>query len=59
MVSDPYRGDAWGSGKERTMLTRTRQARAEAYRNDMIHRIAAAAAEARRRRTQPPQAPPQ
>jgi hypothetical protein len=41
------------------MLTRTRQARAEAYRNDMIHRIAAAAAEARRRRTQPPQAPPQ
>lgn len=59
MVSDPDRVDAWGSGKERPMLTRTREARAEAYRNDMINRIAAAAAEARRRRTRPPQTPPQ
>jgi hypothetical protein len=41
------------------MLTRTREARAEAYRNDMLSRIAAAAAEARRRRTPPPQGPPQ
>jgi hypothetical protein len=46
-------------GKEPALLTRTREARAEAYRTDMISRIAAAAAEAKRRRTQPPQAPPQ
>jgi hypothetical protein len=33
------------------MLTSTRQARAEAYRHEMLARIAAATAEARRRRT--------
>ncbi|HUR13779.1 MAG TPA: hypothetical protein VM097_04720 [Mycobacteriales bacterium] len=41
------------------MLTRTREARAEAYRNEMLTRIAAAAAEARNRRTQPARTPPQ
>jgi hypothetical protein len=35
------------------MLTNNRQARAEAYRAEMLARIAAAAEEARRRQRQP------
>jgi hypothetical protein len=41
-------------GKEATMLSRNRQARADAFRADAQARIAAATEEARRRRPLPP-----
>ena len=50
--------DPSGEGKEAHMLTRTRQARAEALRADTLARIAAATEDARRRRPQPPQREP-
>ena len=53
MYTDADKEDASVRGKERPMLSKTCQERADAYRAEMLARIAEATEQARKRQRQP------